>query len=101
MRLGGILSLAALVILDIFLIIAFEPYHLRVAFERKYMSRDAVQKPAIMRDDHCAAREGEERLFKSAQRLDVEVVGGLIEQQYIAARFQHLGEMHAIAFTAR
>ena len=35
------------------------------------------------------------------QRLGVEVVGGLVEQQQVAALLQHLGEMHAIALAAR
>ena len=38
---------------------------------------------------------------ESAQRLRVEVVGRLVEQQQVAALLQHLGEMHAVALAAR
>src|SRR5271165_5612199 len=100
-RLGGVLALAPFEVLDIFLEVAFEPYHLRIALERQYVRCDAIEEPAIVRDDDGAAREGEERLFQRAQRLDVQIVGGLVEQQHIAARFQHLGEMYAIALAAR
>src|SRR5688572_9119426 len=61
------------------LIVALEPGHLRVALEREHVGRDAVQEPAIVRDHHDAAREREQRLLERAQRVDVEVVGGLVE----------------------
>ncbi len=35
------------------------------------------------------------------QRLDVEVVGRLVEQQDVAAGLEHLGHVHAVALTAR
>ena len=47
-RLSGVLALALLEILDIFLVVAFEPDHLRVALEGKYVGCDAVEKPSIV-----------------------------------------------------
>ena len=41
------------------------------------------------------------RPSSSAQRLDVEVVGRLVQQQHVAAALQHLGEVHAVALAAR
>ena len=38
-----------------------------------------------MRDHHGAAGEVEERVLERAQRVDVEVVGRLVEQQQVAA----------------
>ena len=35
------------------------------------------------------------------QRLHIEIVGRLVEQQQIGALLQHLGEMHAVALAAR
>jgi hypothetical protein len=52
-------------------------------------------------DHHGAAREVEQRVFQRAQRLDVEVVGRLVEQQHVAARLQHLGQVDAVALAAR
>ena len=43
----------------------------------------------------------EQRLFERPQRVDVEVVGRLVEQQEIAARLQQLGQVHAVALAAR
>src|SRR6266404_1206843 len=54
--------------------VALEPRHLRVAFEREDVRRDAVEEPAIMRDHHGAAREVEQRILERAERVDVEVV---------------------------
>src|SRR6185437_6953613 len=98
---GRILALAFLVVLDVLLIVAFEPVDLRVALEGEDMRGDAVEKPAIVRDHDRAAREGHQRILQSAQRFDVEVIGRLVEQQYIAPRLQHLRQMHSIAFAAR
>jgi hypothetical protein len=53
--------------------------------------RDAVEKPAIVGDDHRATGELEQRLFERTQRLDVEIVGGLVEQDQIAAGLEQLG----------
>ncbi len=65
------------------------------------MRRDAIEEPAIVRDHHRAAREVEQRFFERAQRFDVEVVGGLVEQQHVAAALQHLREVHAVALATR
>ncbi len=54
-----------------------------------------------MADDHGAAGKILQRLFQRAQGIDVEVVGRLVEQQHVGAGFQHLGQMHAVAFAAR
>ena len=50
-----------------------------------------------MRHDHGAARERQQRLLERAQRVDVEVVGGLVEQQQVAALAQKLGQMQTVA----
>src|SRR6185312_14004169 len=100
MRLRGFLTLATLEVLDIFLIVALEPDDLRVALEGEDVGRDAIEEPAVVGDHDGASRKAEQRLLERTQRLDVEVVGRLVEQQQVAARFQHLGEMHAIALAA-
>jgi sRNA-binding protein len=45
--------------------------------------------------------ELEQGVLERAQRVDVEVVGGLVEQQHVAALPQQLGEVHAVALAAR
>ena len=80
---------------------AFEPRRLRVALEGEDVRRDAIEEPAIVRDHHGAAGEVEQRLLEGAQRVDVEVVGRLVEEQDVAARAQHLRQMDAVALAAR
>src|SRR5437879_6803153 len=101
MRNDAVLAETAHLVLFVVLEIAFEPLDMAVAFEGQDMGRDAVEEPAIMADDDGAAGEILQRLFERAERVDVEVVGRFVEEQHIGAGLQHLGEMHAVAFTAR
>ena len=54
-----------------------------------------------MRDDHRAATEVEDRVFQRAERVHVEVVGRLVEQQDVAALHQRLRQVQAVALAAR
>ena len=81
--------------------VALEPFHMAVAFEGQNMRGDAVEEEAIMGDDDRATRKVRQGVFQRAQGVHVEIVGGLIQQQQIGAAFQHLGQMHAVALTAR
>src|SRR6185437_1046146 len=62
---------------------------------------DAVEEEAVVADDDGAAGEVEQSLLQRAQRVDVEVVGRLVEQEKVRAAFQHLGEMHPVALAPR
>src|SRR5262249_32595321 len=66
-RLYRFLAFAALEVLDVLLVVALEPHHLRVAFEGANVRGDAIEEPAIVRDHHPAAREGEQRPLRTAQ----------------------------------
>src|SRR5205085_7393415 len=81
--------------------VALEPRDDGVALEREDVRRDAIEKPAIVGDDHRAAAERQQRLFQGAQRVDVEVVRRLVEQKHVATRAQELREMQAVALAAR
>src|SRR4051812_36478227 len=59
----------------IFLVIAVEERPLRFAFGGEDVSSDAVEKPAVVRDDKYAAGEFEQRVFERAQRFHIEIVG--------------------------
>ena len=52
------------------------------------------------RDHDGAAGEVEQRLLERAQRVDVEVVRRLVEQQHVAAAPQQLREVDAVALAA-
>ena len=74
--------------------------HLGVALEGQHVGGDAVQEPAVVGDHDRAAGERQQRVLERAQRVHVEVVGGLVEQQQVAAAAQQLGEVHAVALAA-
>ena len=101
MRLIGVRAQPAVPVGLVVLVVALEPDDLAVALEREDVRRDAVEEPAVVADDDGAAGEGLERLFERAQRVDVEVVRRLVEQEQVAAALQHLREVHAVALAAR
>src|ERR1700754_2131812 len=76
-RAVGVGAQAGVPVLLVGLEVAFEPRDLRVPLEGQHVGCDAVQEPAIVGDDHRAAREGQQRLLQRAQRVHVEVVGRL------------------------
>src|SRR5215210_2536045 len=80
-------------VLLICLEVALEPVDLGVALEREHVRGHAVEEPAVVRDDHRAAGEREQRLLEGTQCVHVEVVGGLVEQQQVAAAAEQLGEV--------
>ena len=96
----GFLAEAADLVLLIGFEIAFEPFDVAVAFERQDVRRQAIEEEAVVADDHRAAGEILDRLLERAQRLDVEIVGRLVEQQHVAAALQHLGDVDAVALAA-
>jgi hypothetical protein len=53
-----------------------------------------------MGDDHRAPGERQERLLQRPQRVGVQVVGRLVQQQQVAAGAQQLGQVQAVALTA-
>ncbi len=90
----------AFAIFLVFAVAAFEEEYFAGLLERQRMRGNAIQEPAIVRDDHGAAGEVEQGLFQGAQGFDVEVVGRLVEQQQVATALQQLGQVQAVAFTA-
>ena len=77
-----------------------EEADLAVALEGQDVRRDPVQEPAVVADDDDAAGKRLEAGLQRAQRVDVQVVGRLVEQQHVAARLQQLGEMDAVPLPA-
>ena len=85
---GRLLAEGAPPVVLVLLEVALEPFDVAVALERQDVGRDAVEEPAIVRDHHDAAGESEQGILERAQRVDVEVVGRLVEQQQVAAAGQ-------------
>ena len=83
------------------LVVALEPDHPAVALEGQHVGGHPVEEPAVMGDHHRAPREGQQRVLEGAEGIHVEVVGGLVEQQQVAAALQQGGQVHAVALAPR
>ena len=81
--------------------VALEEPDLAVALERQDVGRDPVEEPAVVADDDHAAGERLEARLQRAQRVDVQVVGRLVEQQHVAARLEQLREVDAVPLPSR
>ncbi len=66
-------------------VVAFEPDYFAVAFKCQNMCCNSIQKPAIVTDHHRAARKIFESFFQGAHRIHIQIVGRLVQQQYIGA----------------
>ena len=51
-------------VLFVFAIVAGKPQYVTIPFEGKNMRGDAIQKPAVMGDNHRGAGEGLKRIFQ-------------------------------------
>src|SRR2546430_8249945 len=100
-RLIGCCAKSSLSVSLIIRIIPLEPDNAAVAFKREYVRSDAIQKPTVVTDDDGAAREVFERLFERTHRVDIQVVGRLVEQENVRAFLQHLRQMNTITLAAR
>src|SRR5262245_27730680 len=100
-RARALLAQALLLIGLVLLVVAGVEEPLRVAFGGEDVGADAVEEPAVVADHHHRAGELEQRVLQGAQRLHVEVVRRLVEQQHVRADGERLGEMQAAALAAR
>ena len=64
------------------------------------MACHAIQKPPVMTDDEGASGEVVQRVFKGAHGVDVNIVGGLVEQHNVGARFERKCQMQTIPLSA-
>src|SRR5438477_8786079 len=79
------------------LVVALEPPDTAIAFEDEQVRGDPVEEPAVVTDDHDAPGEVEQRLLERAERVHVEIVRRLVEEQHVDAGAEALAEMHAVA----
>src|SRR5512143_2601149 len=83
------------------LVVPLVPDDLAVPLEREHVRGDAVEEPPVVADDDRAAAEGEERLLERAQRVDVEVVRRLVEEEEVAALLQRPRQVQTVHLAAR
>src|SRR3954466_10638243 len=80
--------------------VALEPEPLGLALVGEDVGRDPVEEPPVVADHDGAAGELEQRALQAGQRLDIEVVGRLVEEQQVAALLEGQGEVEPVALPA-
>src|SRR5207244_844325 len=81
--------------------IALEEAHSALAVEREHVRRYAVQEVPVVGHDDRAAGELLESLLEDPQRLQVEVVRRLVQEEHVAAAADQLRELDAVALASR
>jgi len=71
-------------VLLVLLVVALEPAHLAVPLEGQDVRGNPIQEPAIVGDDHGAAGKLQQRVLQGAQRVRVQVVRRLIQEDEVA-----------------
>ena len=65
--------------------VARKPDDLGIPFEGEDMRGDPVEKPSIVAHHNRTPGELDERIVERAKRVDVEIVGRLVEQEEVRA----------------
>ena len=63
------------------------------------MSSHTVEEPTVVRNDDGTSGKIFQAFFEGTEGIDIDIVGGLIEQQDIGFRFQRKRKVHTISFT--
>src|SRR5207247_5815835 len=100
-RLLGSGTQSLLAVSFVVLVVALEPFRVAVPLERQHVGGNPVEEPAIVADDDGATREGEEGVLEGTEGVHVEVVGGLVQEEQVAAGLEQLGHVQPIPLAAR
>ena len=95
----GLFTESVAPILLVLLVVPLEPKHARITLERHDVRGDPVQEPTIVGDGQNASREVEDRVIERSQRVDVQIVGRLVEEHHVAAGLQQLCEVQPVPLT--
>ena len=68
-------------------------------FKGQDVGGDAVEEPAVVRDDHGRSGKALQALFKGAEGVYVEVVVGSSRSRTLPLRLEHHGQVETVAFT--
>ena len=91
--------MASLAIGLVIFVVSVEPLDVGVPLEGQDVCGDSVQEPAVMADDDGGTREVEKGVLQTTQRIDIEIIGRLIEEQEVAAGLEQLCHVNAVPFT--
>lgn len=85
----------------VFAVRTFVEDHFRIAFEGEDVRGDTIEEPAVVGDHDGAAGEILQTLLQRTQRIDVDVVGRLVQKQHITFLLECEGQVQAVALAAR
>jgi hypothetical protein len=88
----GLLGLPGLLFLDEVVVVAVVVVQAPAA-QFEHAGAEGVEEGAVVGDDHQAAGVTREVVLEPEQRLEIEVVGGLVEQQQCGLRHEEAGEV--------
>lgn len=71
------------------------------SFPGKDVRRNPIEEPAVVTCDDCTARECKQRFLKARERLGIEIVCWLIEQEEITSLLECEREVKAVALSTR
>ena len=91
----GVQALAGLGRGDHVLVIVAREQPQLAVIQIRHVSADAIQEVAIVGDDDHRRAARPQDLFQPADGVDIQMVGGLVEQQHVGVREQRLGQQHA------
>ena len=74
-------------------IAALEEEDLTIALEGKNVSTDSVEESAVVADYHSTTGKCLQTFLQGTQRVHVDIVGWLIEEQYVALLLQCQGQL--------
>src|SRR6185312_7744053 len=97
MRLIGVGALPLFEVFDVELVVSLIPEHLTVSLKRQDVAGNAIEKPSVVADDDGAPCEAQQGLLQRPERVHVEIVGGLVQQQEVSTALEQLGEMDPVA----
>ena len=103
LRLQRVGAESAFLVLFVLGKVTFEELNLTFIPVIQNVGGNTVKEPAVVRDNHRAARELQQGVFQRAQGFDIRVVGWFIEQQDVTADLQQFrrADDHVHRRTAR
>ena len=82
-------------------IAALEEEDLTIALEGKNVGTDTIEEPAVVADNHSTTGKCLQTFLQGTQRVHVDIVGWLIEKQYVALLLQCQCQLQTVALTTR
>ncbi len=78
---------------------AFEEEYLTVALECEDVGADTVEESAVVADYYCATGKHIKTFLKSAECVDVDVVGRLVEEKDVTLLLERKRELQTVTLT--